>query len=375
MKILLSPDSFKESLSASRVAQIMSKAIISVDPDIKVDLLPVADGGEGTLEVLNYALAGEVFYKQVTGPLGEKVLARYAIFSDQKTAIVEMAEASGIHLVSAEKRNPMRTTSYGTGELILAALEHEITNLIITIGGSATNDGGVGMLQAIGAEIVDQSGRQVDHGGGSLGEISSVHLASIDPRLKGINISVACDVTNPLCGENGASYIYGPQKGATNAMIKQLDQNLNHFNHLLEKTVQMPIGDVQGSGAAGGLGAALLAIGGKLQSGIDLVLETLDFSKALDQVDFVFTGEGKIDHQTPNGKVIAGIVREANIHHVPVVAFAGSVQEGYEPLFKKGLLSVHSIINNPCDLEEAFIKAEENLFQTVENVVRLINFN
>ncbi|MGN8646609.1 glycerate kinase [Gracilibacillus sp. HCP3S3_G5_1] len=372
MKILVSPDSFKESMTASKVANIMREAIMSVKPDSEVVKLPVADGGEGTLDALLLAHGGEVYYQQVTGPLGERVKARYGILQDSKTAVIEMAEASGIHLVTKERRNPLFATSYGTGELILAALDHQITNLIITIGGSATNDGGIGMLQALGASITNKNGESIGVGGKSLGDIHQFDLTTIDNRITNVTISVACDVNNPLTGTNGASYVFGPQKGATSSMMKLLDHNLEHLNRVMYEQLGKNLGEIPGSGAAGGMGAALLAIGATLRSGIKLVLDTISFSEKIANVDYIFTGEGKIDHQTPNGKVVSGITDIANESNIPVIAFAGTVGSGYESLYEKGLLSVHSIMQNPCSLEEAFYNAENNLKQTVENVTRLL---
>jgi glycerate 2-kinase len=374
MRFLLAPDSFKECMTAKDAALSMKEGIRRVHRDADVVMLPVGDGGEGTLDILTYATKGSFYEKVVTGPLGAPTRAKFSILGDGKTAVVEMAEASGLHLVPSDLRNPMITTSYGTGELIKASLDHEITHLIVTIGGSATNDCGAGMLQALGAKMLDDEGRQIGYGGGSLRGVSKIDLTEMDPRLKEIEISIACDVTNPLTGPKGASRIFGPQKGASSEMVEELDANLVHFADLLFRKTGMNVHDVPGSGAAGGLGAALIICGGVLKPGIDLVLDAIKFDESVHGVDFLFTGEGKIDSQTPDGKVIAGIVKRANKVNVPVIAFAGSVKPGYEALHQEGLLSVHSISQHPCSLEEALKNGRNHLTQTVENITRLLTY-
>ncbi|SEM70440.1 glycerate kinase [Lihuaxuella thermophila] len=373
MKFLLAPDSFKECMTAKEAALVMKEAVHRVFPDADTLLLPVADGGEGTLDVLTYATGGTMVETRVTGPLGDPVPARYSILGDGRTAVVEMAQASGLQLVPPARRNPLLTTSYGTGELIKAALDHCIEKLIVTIGGSATNDGGAGMLQALGAKLYDANHKPVAFGGGSLGEVSRIDLSSLDPRLRQITIQIACDVSNPLVGPRGASHVFGPQKGATPEMVSQLEANLTHFADIVRKQTGVSLHHVPGAGAAGGLGAALLLCGGQLVPGIDLVLDVLSFEDKLTGADYVLTGEGKIDDQTPDGKVIAGIVKRARKANVPVIAFAGSVLPGYERLYEQGLLSVHSIISKPCTLDEALARGAENLLRTVENTIRLLH--
>ncbi|MFD2612437.1 glycerate kinase family protein [Paenibacillus gansuensis] len=372
MNFLLAPDSFKECMSAWQAALIMREAIERVDPAANTELAPVGDGGEGTMDVLVRATGGAFYEKEVTGPLGQPVKARYAVLGDGKTAAVEMAEASGLHLVPPDLRNPMLTTSFGTGELMKAALDHGIQHLLVMLGGSATNDGGAGMLQALGAEVLDSRMSPVGFGGGSLKDTAIVRLAGLDPRLKEITLDVACDVTNPLSGEKGASHVFGPQKGATPDMVLKLDAYLKNFGEKLEQESGMGLQHVPGAGAAGGLGAALLACGGVLKSGIDLVLDLLSFDEKLERADYVLTGEGKIDSQTPEGKVIAGIVRRAHSRNVPVLVFAGTVRPGYEELYARGLLSVQSIMTGPGTLKEALEQGPQNLQFTVENTVRLI---
>lgn len=372
VKVVLAPDSYKECMTAQEASQAMEEAVLHVIPDAEVIQLPVADGGEGTLDVLTYATNGRIHETMVTDPLGKKVKARYSILGDKKTAVVEMAEASGLHLVPPLQRDPLLTTTYGTGELIKAALDHEITNLIVTIGGSATNDCGVGMLQALGAKITDKNGLPIGFGGGALGHVEDIDMDELDPRLRNVNISIACDVNNPLTGPKGASHVFGPQKGATPDMVEHLDKNIMHFAVKIKKATGKDILNIPGAGAAGGLGAALLICGGILRPGIDLVLDTLHFDEKMIGYDVIFTGEGKIDSQTPDGKVIAGISKRGKKAGIPVVAFVGSIKPGYESLYNEGLLSAHCIAQGPCTLEEALLDGKSNLVQTVSNVTRIL---
>ncbi len=375
MKFVLSPDSFKDSMTAQKVTQVMKKAILDIDAEAEIVELPVGDGGEGTLEILTYAAQGKLIDTTVTGPLGEPVKAQFGISGDGTTAIVEMAQASGLQLVSQSLRNPLITTTYGTGELILQALDYPINHLIITIGGSATNDCGAGMLQALGAKFLDSSNQPIRYGGEQLGLISKADFSDLDPRLKQVSMRVACDVTNPLIGPRGASHIFGPQKGATPAMVAVLDECLTHFANLIEGETGLRLHDVSGAGAAGGLGAALILCGGTLEPGIDLVLDVLCFDELVTGADYVLTGEGRIDNQTLGGKVIAGIVQRSNKAGVPVIAFAGSVQPGYEKLYEEGLLATFSITSKPISLGEALEQGEENLLYTVSNAIRLLQHN
>jgi len=294
------------------------------------------------------------------------------VLGDGKTAVVELARASGIHLVPREKRDPLRTTTFGTGELIRAALSHPVERLIVTIGGSATNDAGAGMLQALGAGILGGDGRPAGFGGGRLGDVERVDLSTLHPRLREVELLVACDVTNPLIGPHGASRVFGPQKGADPETVERLEANLARFADVVRRDAGRALHDEPGAGAAGGTGAALMLCGGRLVSGIDLVLDTLGFEAKLQDADYVFTGEGKIDGQTPGGKVIAGIVRRARKAGVPVIAFAGAVRPGYEPLYEEGLLAVFGITPYPCRLEQALRESGANLSAAAENVARLL---
>ncbi|TFE29511.1 glycerate kinase [Cohnella luojiensis] len=372
MKFVIAPDSFKDSMPAAEAANVMKDAVLRVFPDAELVVQPLGDGGEGTMESLVSASGGSFREVRVTGPLGDKIAAQYALLGDGKTAVVELARASGLQLVPPDRRNPYLATTYGTGELILAALSQNIQRLIVTIGGSATNDAGAGMLQALGAEITDAVGKPIGFGGGCLGEVASIDFSQLDSRLSSVSIQVACDVTNPLIGLRGASRVFGPQKGATSDMIEQLENIVTHFADIVANATGLSVHHISGAGAAGGTGAALLLCGGMLTSGIDIVLDTVGFDQQLSRADYVLTGEGRIDNQTPDGKVIAGIVKRAKAESVPVIAFAGSVKPGYERLYKEGLLSVHSITSYPCTLDEALKEGKINLARTVENTMRLL---
>jgi glycerate 2-kinase (EC 2.7.1.-) len=307
MKIVIAPDSYKESLSASEVAQAIEKGFREIFPDAQYVSVPVADGGEGTVEAMIAATKGTQLTARVTGPLGEPVDANWGISGDGKTAFIEMAAASGLALVPPALRNPLVTTSRGTGELILHALEQGARNIIIGIGGSATNDGGAGMVQALGAKLCDANGTEIGNGGGSLVNLNSINTSVLDPRLKSCTIRVACDVTNPLTGNTGASRIFGPQKGATEAMILELDRNLDHFADVIKRSLRIDVKQVPGSGAAGGMGAALMAfLGAELRSGIEIVTQALNLEEHIHDCTLVVTGEGRIDSQSIHGKSPGG---------------------------------------------------------------------
>jgi glycerate kinase len=372
MKFVLAPDSFKESLSARRAAEAMERGIRAALLEAEVVRLPVADGGEGTAETLVWASGGTLHEATVGGPLGTPVVARYGILGDGETAVVEMAEASGLHLVPVDRRNPLVTTTFGTGELIKAALDRGARRLIVAIGGSATNDGGAGALQALGARLLDGNGQPIGPGGGALARIARIDLGALDPRLRDVSMRVASDVTNRLHGPEGASAVFGPQKGATPEMVAVLDANLRRFADILRRDTGKDVGMLPGGGAAGGLGAGLAACGGAIVPGIDLVLDALGFDAALRGAAVVFTGEGRIDAQTPRGKVVAGVTRRAGRQGVPVIAFAGSVSPGYEALYARGLVAVHGIVPGPATLDEALAGAEANLARAVEAVTRLL---
>jgi len=326
MKIVIAPDSFKESLSAFQAARAIEKGFRDVFPEAEYVLIPMADGGEGTVQSLVDATGGTVIEKRVTGPLGEPVDAFFGLLGDGKTAVIEMAAASGLHLVPNEKRNPLLTTTRGTGELIRAALDKGVEHLIIGVGGSATNDGGAGMIQALGGRLLDQKRQEIAPGGGHLSELAEIDLSSLDSRLKKVKIDVACDVDNPLTGPNGASAVFGPQKGATPEMVRQLDENLSRFADVVEQTLEKPIRHVPGAGAAGGLGAGLLAfLDAELKRGVEIVLEAVQFQERVKDASLVITGEGRIDGQTISGKTPIGVAKAAKQYGIPVIGIAGFV--------------------------------------------------
>jgi glycerate 2-kinase len=370
MKIVLAPDSFKESMSARDAALAMDRGVRRALPRAETVLLPIADGGEGTLQTMVFAARGTLYDREVTDPLGGRVVARYGVLGDAATAVVEMAEASGLTLVPAARRDPRLTTTYGTGELIREALGHGVRQLIVAIGGSATNDAGAGALMALGARFLDGSGEPIGFGGGALEGLAHVDLSGLDRRLASVRLRVACDVTNPLYGPRGASATFGPQKGATPAMVETLDAALRRFANVLLRDTGIDVHDVPGGGAAGGLGAALVACGGHLEPGIDLVLDAVGFDEKVRGATALFTGEGRIDAQTAGGKAVSGLVERASRAGVPVVVFAGSILPGYESLYDKGLTSVHGILPRPCSLQEALAEGAANLEQAVEGVAR-----
>lgn len=371
--ILLAPDSFKESMTAKEVCMAMEKGIKKANPNIKCIHAPMADGGEGSMEALVHSRDGVIHDMEVSGPLGNKIRASYGILDKGKTAIVEMARASGIDLVPRDRRNPLITTTYGTGELIRASLDHGIDKLLIGIGGSATNDGGLGAIQALGGRFLDKNKKELGFGGGELSKLDSIDLSGLDPRLKRVSIDIASDVNNPLCGQDGASYVFGPQKGASHEMVEILDSNLFHYAGVIKKELDLDILNLPGAGAAGGLGAALLAfLGGNMRRGVDLVIEYSGLEEKLPLVDMVWTGEGSIDSQTQFGKTPLGVGGIAKKYEKPVLAFAGKLGSDIEPLYQMGIDAFFSINQAPSSLEEALIKGPENMALTAENIIRLI---
>lgn len=373
MKFVLAPDSFKESMTAKEVCEAMEKGIKRVDSEITCIHVPMADGGEGTMQSLVDATNGEVYPLKVTGPLGKEVQAVYGILGDKKTGILEMASASGIGLVPSEERNPLKTTTYGTGQLIKACLDKGVEKLLIGIGGSATNDGGVGALQALGARFLDKEGRELGFGGGELNKLEYIDLTNFDERLKDVEVEVACDVSNPLCGEKGASNVFGPQKGATPEMIKDLDDNLRHYALVIKEQLHMDIIDIPGAGAAGGLGAGLMVfLNGSLKKGINMVIEYAELEAKIKNCDMVWTGEGSIDFQTQYGKTPLGVAEVAKKYNKPVIALAGRVGENIEILYEKGIDTIFGIMKEACSIEEALLKGKENVEKTAESIVRLM---
>ncbi|NWN93258.1 MAG: glycerate kinase [Bacillus sp. (in: Bacteria)] len=370
---LLAPDSFKESMTAKEVCAAMEAGIKKAIPDAVCIQVPMADGGEGTVQSLVDATDGTIYQQAVTGPLGHPVTARYGILGDGETAVIEMASASGIHLVTKETKNPLVTTTYGTGELIKACLDKKVKQILIGIGGSATNDGGAGMAQALGVKFLDERGRMLPFGGGALGDLAEIDLGGLDPRLKEVQIFVASDVTNPLCGENGASHVFGPQKGATKEMVALLDANLSHYAAIIKEQLGKDVAEVPGAGAAGGLGAGLMVFAGaRLKSGIELVVEYTGLEQKVKDADIVLTGEGSIDFQTQFGKTPYGVAQAAKKHGKPVIAVAGYVGEQIDVLYEKGIDAIFGILPYPMALEDALQTGAANIERTCENIARLL---
>ncbi|HHF5820722.1 TPA: glycerate kinase [Haemophilus influenzae] len=375
MKFVIAPDSFKESLTALEVATAIETGFKRVFPDADYVKLPMADGGEGTVQSLVDATQGKLIECEVTAPLGDKVKSFFGLSGDGKTAIIEMAAASGLHLVPPEKRNPLLTTSYGTGELIKLALDLGVESFILGIGGSTTNDGGVGMLQALGMQCLDSQDKPIGFGGAELANIVKIDVQQLDPRLQQVHIEVACDVNNPLCGECGASAIFGPQKGATPEMVKQLDAALSHFAEIAERDCGKQIRDQAGAGAAGGMGGGLLLLPSvQLKAGIQIVLERLHLIDYVKDADVVITGEGRIDAQSIMGKTPIGVARTAKQFNKPVIAIAGCLREDYDVVFDHGIDAVFPIIHQLGDLSDILKQGEQNLISTAQNVARVLAF-
>ena len=372
MKIVLAPDSYKGSLTAKQACEAMEKGIRKVLPDAEIVKIPMADGGEGTVQSLVDATSGTFHTVEVTGPLGQKVKAAYGILGDKETAVLEMAEASGLYLIPAEKRNPLLSTTYGTGELIKSALDEGCRKFIIGIGGSATNDGGMGMAQALGVKFLDKRGKSLPFGGGNLGDLSEINMDDMDPRIQESQFFIACDVDNPLCGPQGASFIFGPQKGATPGMVQQLDDGLAHFAEIIARDLGKFVADLPGAGAAGGLGAGLVAfLDANLKRGIEIVTETVKLKEQLQGVDLLFTGEGQCDGQTIRGKTPFGVAKIAKQAGVPVVFIVGRIGAGSEILYEYGIKSIFSMVDGPMTVEEAMSQAYDLLTKSAERIMRI----
>ena len=373
MKIIIAPDSFKGSLSALEVCENIEIGIRKVFDTAEIVRVPMADGGEGTVQSLVDATGGEIISLKVKGPLLKEVDAFYGILGDRTTAVIEMSSASGITLLTKEERNPMKATTYGTGQIIKHALDMGCRNIIIGIGGSATNDGGAGMVKALGIKLLDEKSEEIDFGGGNLNKLNSIDLSEIDSRISQCNIVVACDVDNTLCGEKGASYIFGSQKGADENMIITLDRNLSHYAEIVERYLGVAIKDYPGAGAAGGLGGGLLAfLHAKLQPGINIVIERTELEEKLKDADLVITGEGMIDYQTQYGKTPYGVAKLAKKYNIPVIAIAGGIGKGAEELYSKVFDSIFSIVDKPMQLEEAIENSVLLLQNTAERIMRVL---
>ena len=374
--IVLAPDSFKESMTAKEVCEAMERGIRKANSQIRCIHVPMADGGEGTMQSLVDETGGRVYSKEVVGPLGNNVVAEYGILGNGEIGVIEMASASGIHLVDSEKRNPLITTTFGTGQLIKACLDKGVKKLLIGIGGSATNDGGAGFIQALGGRLLDENGDDLSYGGGALAKLHTIDLSNLDERLKYVSVEVACDVNNPLCGKEGASYVFGPQKGATREMIEILDQNLSHYAEVIKEQLGKDVISKAGAGAAGGLGAGLMAfLDVKLKSGIEMVIEYANLEEKVRDADMVWTGEGSIDFQTQYGKTPLGVAMIAKKYNKPVIALAGRVGNDIDVLYDKGIDAIFGIMRGVTSIEEALVKGPENVEKTSENIIRLLNIS
>jgi glycerate kinase len=369
MKIVIAPDSFKESLTALAVAVEIEAGFREVFPDADYVKLPVADGGEGTVQAMIDASGGRRIALDVTGPLGAPVAAFYGLMGDGETAVIEMAAASGLELVPPPQRNPLLTTSFGTGQLIRNALDAGARRFVLGIGGSATNDGGAGMLQALGGRLLDASGAELAPGGGALNMLDRIDLSGLDARIGACVFDVACDVSNPLVGPQGASAVFGPQKGATPAMVAQLDDNLRHYAAVMARDLGQDVAQVPGAGAGGGIGAAMLVfLGGRLRPGSEIVTAAVGLDAAVADADLVLTGEGRIDGQTVHGKTPVGVARVAQRHGKPVIAIAGSVGSGAAAVHAHGIDAVFGAVSRPCTVEEALAAAAENVRNAARNI-------
>jgi glycerate kinase len=373
MNIIVAPDSFKGSLTALEAADAIVQGVRDVLPDAEIVSIPLADGGEGTVDALVRATEGRIVRVEVTGPLGEPVKAHFGVLGDDVTGVVEMAQAAGLSLVPKERRDPLMATTRGVGELMLAALEEGCTRLIVGLGGSATSDGGAGMAQALGVKLLAEDGNELRPGPASLMSLARIDVSERDPRLERTTIYAASDVSNPLCGPEGAAAVYGPQKGATPQMVEMLDKALGHFAAVIEEQLSIAVRDLSGAGAAGGLGAGLVAFANaEIRSGPSLVLQLLQFEDHLEAADLVLTGEGKLDDQIAFGKAISGVALLAEKHEVPVVAFTGHLEAEEHALAERGVGAVLPICTGPMEEEAAMARASDLLQAASERAMRLL---
>ena len=376
MKFVIAPDSFKESMTAKAAAVAIQAGLQKIYPDADYELVPMADGGEGTVQSLVDATEGEIITADVQNPLDETVSAFYGVLGDQQTAVIEMSAASGIQFVTTETKNPLITTTYGTGQLIKDALDRGMRRFIIGLGGSATNDGGAGMAEALGVRFLDENGQQIARGGAALATLHEIDMSNLDPRVAESEFLLASDVTNPLVGETGASAVFGPQKGATPAMVAELDAALNNYAAVIKAQLGVDLANTPGAGAAGGLGAGMLAFTqAKMQSGISLVVEATELVAKAANADVAFVGEGAIDFQTQYGKTPMGAaqaVKQAS-PNAKVIGLAGYVGDGIDALYDLGIDAVFSIVPGAVDLPTAMKTGEANLTRTAENIARLLN--
>lgn len=373
MRIVIAPQSLKGSLTAAEAGQAIARGVRAVFPDAEIEIVPVADGGEGTVQALVDATGGEIVQQTVTGPLGEPVTAFFGLLGDGSTAAIEMAASAGLPLVPPEKRNPLVTTTYGVGELILAALDYGRRHFIIGIGGSATNDGGAGMVQALGASLLTEEGMDIARGGAALAKLARISTATLDPRLQECKVEVACDVNNPLIGPRGASAVYGPQKGATPEMVAQLDAALAHYASIIERDLGLAVIDIPGAGAAGGLGAALIAfLHATLRPGAQIVMEAVHLEARVRTADLVITAEGQLDTQTAYGKSVGAVAAMAKRYGVPVLALAGSLENNYSVVYTLGVDAVTVLPSGPMTLAYSMEHAAELASDATERAMKMI---
>lgn len=375
MKVVIAIDSLKGSLSSMEAGMAIKDGILAAKPDAEVIVKPLADGGEGTTDALIEGMNGERIDLTVTGPMHTPVDAYYGYLKDTNTAVMEMASAAGITLVPDSEKNPLLATSYGVGEMINDAIQRGCRNFIIGIGGSVTNDGGIGMLKALGVRFLDENGEDAGEGGQALAKVARIDVSGMNPLLKECHIQIACDVNNPLCGENGSTYVYGPQKGVTEDMKKTLDEAMAHFARVTSETLENDYMNTPGAGAAGGLGYAFLAYtGAALTPGIELLLDAVGLEEELSGADVVVTGEGRLDFQTAMGKAPVGVARLAKKYNAKVIAFAGSVTKEATACNKEGIDAFFPILRSVCTLAEAMdpVAARNNMTATVEQVFRLL---
>ena len=374
MKILVAPQEFKGSISALSVAEAAETGVMRVFPEAEVVLCPVADGGDGTLETLVEVSGGEVRTCSVQNPIGETITAQWGAMGDGVTAVIEMARTSGLALLSLDERDPLNSSTFGLGQAILEALNQGFRKFIVGIGGSATNDAGAGMAQALGATLLNAEGKSIPFGGAALADLRSIDISKMDTRIENSQFMVACDVSNPLTGDEGASAVYGPQKGATPEMVAQLDNALLNFAEIAKKDIGKNVSEISGAGAAGGLGAGMLAfMGAELKAGVDIVLETVQLREKLSDVDLVITGEGGMDFQTVYNKAPIGVARIAGEFNIPTIAIAGLLGQNFTVVHDHGIRAATSIVDGPISLEESSERASELISNSVEESLRFIS--
>jgi glycerate kinase len=375
LNILIAPSGFKESLGAEEVANCIATGILKVLPDACIRKAPLVDGGEGFTKALVAATNGTLHSLKVTGPVGEPVNSHFGLLGgkDNKTAVLEMAAAAGLRLVPLDRRNPLTTTTYGVGELIKAALDTGAERILVGCGDSGTNDGGAGMAQALGVKLLDRAGKQLDLGGGELINLDRIDFSERDPRLERVQIDVACNWHNVLCGEKGVARVFGPQKGASKETVEQLALALDHYAEIIKRDLGFDVEEMPGSGASGGLGTGLYAlIGAKLYPRYEIVMKYLDLDRLLPESDLVITAEGCLDDQTPQGKIPAEVASRAKMYDLPVIALAGSLGKGSEVNWQHGIDYFTSIVDRPCQLTEAIADAANLLTNSAESMARLM---